>query len=276
MVNYISYGYENPISYKQSLRNCVESYFYLGRHSVVDLISNNTFESPASSWCVTALKIISYVTVVIPVLVALALFCLRCTDPVKSSEKILPFEIARTATKVAKAVIVIGGPGSGKNSLIEACQAKGEYVGYEILDVDQEMEKIPEYQRAVQAKDANAANKFWGQAKDIRDKKFETYLKAKKNLVFIGAGAMLDHYKHQVIGRLKKSGYRVKLIFVKLDLAKAKERCHARGDATGRVVPEQVIEGNHRSAVNNFEVYKSLVDEWEVYDNTDVMKVENF
>ena len=77
------------------------------------------------------------------------------------------------------------------------------------------------------------------------------------------------HYAKS-IPQWQLSGYRVKLIFLKLaspDLAVA--RVSQRVRTGGHDVPEHVIQRRFRAGLRNFEVlYKPIVDEWALYDNS--------
>ena len=74
----------------------------------------------------------------------------------------------------------------------------------------------------------------------------------------------------RLIPRWREQGYRVKLFFLRLSrpeiaIARVKQRV-AEG---GHDVPESVIRRRFHAGLRNFEhVYKDLVDEWAVYDNS--------
>ena len=72
------------------------------------------------------------------------------------------------------------------------------------------------------------------------------------------------------IPRWKERGYTVKLLFLRLrtpELAIARVR--QRVKEGGHDVPEPVILRRFEAGWNNFEtIYKNLVDEWAVYDNS--------
>ena len=68
----------------------------------------------------------------------------------------------------------------------------------------------------------------------------------------------------------RKGGYRVKLFFLRLpspDMAVARVR--QRVSEGGHDVPEAVVRRRFRAGWRNFErVYRDLVDEWAIYDNS--------
>jgi len=77
------------------------------------------------------------------------------------------------------------------------------------------------------------------------------------------------HYA-QLIRQWQLLGYHVKLLFLKLEspeLAIARVRYRVRGG--GHNVPEPVIRRRFKAGLRNLEIiYKPLVDEWAIYDNS--------
>jgi len=72
------------------------------------------------------------------------------------------------------------------------------------------------------------------------------------------------------IPRWRKAGYHVKLIFLSLPSADAAlARVRTRVAQGGHDVPEQVVRRRFNAGLRNFErTYKSLVDNWALYDNS--------
>ena len=68
----------------------------------------------------------------------------------------------------------------------------------------------------------------------------------------------------------REGGYRVKLLFLRLptpDMAVARVR--QRVSEGGHDVPEAIVRRRYRAGWRNFErVYRDLVDEWAIYDNS--------
>lgn len=67
-------------------------------------------------------------------------------------------------------------------------------------------------------------------------------------------------------------GYKVKLLFLQLDSPElAIARVGQRVKAGGHHIPEPVIRRRFKAGLDNLEnLYKPLVDEWAVYDNTGI------
>ncbi len=73
----------------------------------------------------------------------------------------------------------------------------------------------------------------------------------------------------QMIPVWRASGYLVKLFFLSLpDVEMAIERVAIRVKQGGHNVPEEVIRRRFAHGIANFERYKLLVDDWQLYDNS--------
>jgi predicted ABC-type ATPase len=74
----------------------------------------------------------------------------------------------------------------------------------------------------------------------------------------------------KLIARARVVGYQVALIYVALPTVQlAKRRVAARVRAGGHAIPDEVIERRFfRSLVNLVHLYRPLVDQWDVYDNS--------
>jgi predicted ABC-type ATPase len=78
----------------------------------------------------------------------------------------------------------------------------------------------------------------------------------------------------QMIPVWRSSDYVVKLIFLSLpDVEIAIERVATRVIQGGHNVPEKVIRRRFAHGMANFERYKTLVDSWQLYDNSDAPPV---
>lgn len=74
----------------------------------------------------------------------------------------------------------------------------------------------------------------------------------------------------RLIPRGQSRGYIVKLFFLQLPSSEtAIARVHQRVAAGGHNVPEDVIRRRFHAGLRNFnQIYKPLVDEWVLYDNS--------
>jgi len=76
----------------------------------------------------------------------------------------------------------------------------------------------------------------------------------------------------RLIPRWQRAGYRVTLFFLKLDSPElAIARVRQRVKAGGHNIPTPVVHRRFAAGLDNLEIlYKPLVDEWAVYDNSGV------
>jgi predicted ABC-type ATPase len=74
----------------------------------------------------------------------------------------------------------------------------------------------------------------------------------------------------RMISEWRAAGYRIKLIFLRLpiqDMAVARVRLRVREG--GHNVPEDIVRRRFQAGWRNFEtIYRDIVDEWVVYDNS--------
>ena len=78
----------------------------------------------------------------------------------------------------------------------------------------------------------------------------------------------------QMIPSWRASGYKVELAFLSLpDAEMAIERVANRVQQGGHNVPEEVIRRRFVHGLKNFERYKTLVDSWQLYDNSDIQTI---
>jgi predicted ABC-type ATPase len=72
------------------------------------------------------------------------------------------------------------------------------------------------------------------------------------------------------INKVKEKGYEVYLIFFWLNSVElAKSRVNQRVEEGGHNIPTDIIERRYKAGIKNFKLlYKDLVSEWEIYDNS--------
>jgi predicted ABC-type ATPase len=101
-------------------------------------------------------------------------------------------------------------------------------------------------------------------------RRIEALLKDKRSFAFETTLASKSFTR--LIARAKSSGYRISLLYVALPSAQlAKRRVARRVKEGGHSIPEDVIERRFiRSLDNLMYRYRPLVDEWFVYDNSEL------
>ena len=101
-------------------------------------------------------------------------------------------------------------------------------------------------------------------------RRIDTLLKDKRSFAF--ETTLASKTFTRLIGRAQSAGYQVTLIYVALPSARlAKRRVAHRFKEGGHTIPENVIERRfYRSLDNLMHRYRTVVDEWFVYDNSEL------
>lgn len=177
------------------------------------------------------------------------------------------------------AVIMMGGPGSGKSSMIRGLD-KADFV-----EVNADLVKsgedargrvpaktgLPEYREAVAASARDAAAITHEESSELSKRIRDAAIDQNKNLIFDGTGNNINSYT-QMINTLKAKGYEVTLMMPDLDLADGLERVRVRAEKEGRYVPDEVVKRDffkhtYATAPRNFEPLTKLVDNFQLFDN---------
>lgn len=160
------------------------------------------------------------------------------------------------------AIMMMGGPGSGKSSLLRDV----DFTKFVHCDSDQMKNHIPEYHAAISSGARDAAYMVHSESALIGDRIRDTTIEQGKNLILDGTGRWFDHYK-EVATHLKERGYHVQLIMPHITYDQAKPRVESRAEVTGRFVPDEVLQQAYEAIPRNFEALASLVDEAQMFDN---------
>ncbi len=101
-------------------------------------------------------------------------------------------------------------------------------------------------------------------------RRIDTLLKDKRSFAF--ETTLASKTFTRLIGRAQSAGYQVTLLYVALPSARlAKRRVARRFKEGGHTIPENVIERRfYRSLDNLMHRYRTVVDEWFVYDNSEL------
>ncbi|MEJ3746506.1 zeta toxin family protein [Actinomycetes bacterium KLBMP 9797] len=165
--------------------------------------------------------------------------------------------------------LVVGGGGSGKESLLEHLRTRGEIpvAGAVHIDSDRFKTQLPEYRRLVAAGDSRAAavvhEESSALAKELRSAALARGLPMVHLATFGDPGKAVG-----LIRTAKEHGYEVRLYGVFADAELAVHRNLARAESTGRYVP---IGTQLRAAVGfsrGFPAYADLVDRAVLFDGS--------
>ena len=162
-----------------------------------------------------------------------------------------------------RSILMMGGPASGKSSMVKALGIKTD--DFVVADADAVKENLPEYKKAVAHRARNAAAMAHEESSHLVKKIRQQAIDDNKNVVVDGTGANLDSYVKQ-LKALKDKGYHTHLMMADCDAETALPRAHDRAEKTGRYVPDHFITGAYPHIPKNFMQLKDQVDSFHVFD----------
>lgn len=152
--------------------------------------------------------------------------------------------------------IMGGGPAAGKSTM--EAQTPELSAGAVVLNADDLKAQLPEYAERAQRGDTTAAA-FSHEESSYLAKAIQRVAFARKlNVTLDGTGDSSPESVRKKITGAKAAGYKVKGFYVTASTDEAVRRAVARGEKTGRVVPERVIRGTHK---NVSQVLPEIVDD---------------
>lgn len=170
-----------------------------------------------------------------------------------------------------------GGPAAGKSSMLAAGSVNvpphGEEAGQDaravLVNADEVKGQIPEYAEMLSGDQAKAAAAFAHEessyvAKRIQQAAFE----GKQDVVLDGTGDSSVASVNGKITNARENGYRVVGNYATVPTDVAVERAAARGERTGRHVPETVIRSTHRDVSKVFPQVAGSFDEVNLWDTS--------
>ena len=161
------------------------------------------------------------------------------------------------------AIIMVGGPGSGKTSGIKIVldMTKKILDDYVIVSPDDVLQDFFNYDRTK-----------YGEANKINNQLYDNALKNNYNIIFDRTGTNFEVYYNNDISKIKGKGYNVVLCIVYNNYTNVKDRIMERTAKTGRAVNEGYAKSSYRDLTFNIPKYLKLncqkVDEIFCFDNT--------
>lgn len=169
------------------------------------------------------------------------------------------------STEQPIAILFSGCSGSGKTTERQRL-ISGKEKQYVQLDSDQIMERMPEYRRLLHQGIKDAALIVHMDSLRLRTKIMKRAISEKKSLILDGTGSNFILYK-DIIKKLRRQNYQIKLVRCEVDLEEAKKRVRLREQQMGRHVPDEVVEYSYTQSVLHLNQLRALVDDYQVIEN---------
>jgi len=193
----------------------------------------------------------------------------ECTDPVRKvmqEEAKKLFVGSKSLPKPGEkkiAILMMGGPGSGKTSSLPASFDYGTVV---LAAADDLKLHLPEFRDGVTAKSMRSAGIAHEESSAMAKQLVDQAITEGRHVLMDGTGATRKTYD-DAITRLKAEGYEIHLNFVHLPYEKALPRIFSRAEKCGRFVPLDDAERKHDEVPANFEYFAKQVHSAKMFDN---------
>jgi predicted ABC-type ATPase len=144
---------------------------------------------------------------------------------------------------------IMGPPAAGKSTRTR----NAEYNNAVKLDPDEFVERLPEFQKAVELKSRNGAQSVVEEALMLNDALIDEAKEGRYNFIVAGTGANLQWMEKELFPDLKKRGYRINVFMTYVDdLDELMLRTEERGHKGGRFVPPERTKTLHETLPKNF------------------------
>ena len=155
---------------------------------------------------------------------------------------------------IFKAVFLMGGPGSGKSTVVDALSLKS--LGLKMVNTDAAFEhglKKAGLSLDLSKVDAKDRDPLRAKAKKITGKNLDAYLRGRLGLIFDTTSAKAQKIKNYK-KLLDQMGYDYKMVYVDASLENAQKRNLGRP----RVVPAEIVKSDWTAAQKNAKEMKSI------------------
>lgn len=155
---------------------------------------------------------------------------------------------------IFKAVFLMGGPGSGKSTVVSELGLTA--LGLKIVNTDKAFEtglKKAGLGLDLRNMDAELRDPIRARAKEITAKNMSAYIRGRLGMIFDTTGAKASKIKSYK-KLLDNAGYEYKMIFVNTSL----EFAQARNDERARKLPKEVVEKDWNASQKNVDGFKKL------------------
>lgn len=167
-------------------------------------------------------------------------------------------------------ILLGGGSASGKSTIRDHfIQPDLDESGTKVATVDSDEIKkfIPEYRCFQQQRPDAAALRVHNESADITTQAIDRLVSEKRHFIYDGTMKSLGKYTG-IIKQLKDAGYEIRVVAATIPVEDAIARSDARAKATGRKVPHSIIRGSHGGCSVTYPQLTSMVDSYELWDNS--------
>jgi len=173
---------------------------------------------------------------------------------------------------IFKAVFLMGGPGSGKSTVVDRLALKP--LGLKLVNTDKAFEvglKKAGLGLDLRGADFSKVDPVRAKAKKITGMNLDNYIEGRLGLIFDTTAAKsskIANYKKM----LDKLGYDYKMVFVNTSL----DNAQARNDMRARKLPPEIVKGDWDASQKNASKFRAMFkkDFVEITNNDDVKSLE--
>ena len=173
---------------------------------------------------------------------------------------------------IFKAVFLMGGPGSGKSTVVDQLSLKA--LGLKMVNTDKAFEnglKKAGLSLDLRGADFDKVDPIRAKAKKITGKNMDAYIRGRLGMIFDTTAAN----KNKIVSYKKlldKLGYEYKMVFVSTSLQNAQKR----NDMRARKLPAEIVQGDWEKARKNADEFKKLFgrDFVEITNDDDVATLQ--
>lgn len=155
---------------------------------------------------------------------------------------------------IFKAVFLMGGPGSGKSTVVDQLALKA--LGLKMVNTDKAFEnglKKAGLSLDLRGADFDKVDPIRARAKKITGKNMDAYIRGRLGMIFDTTAAN----KNKIVSykkMLDKLGYEYKMVFVSTSL----ENAQKRNDMRARKLPAEIVQGDWEKARKHADSFKKL------------------
>jgi len=163
-----------------------------------------------------------------------------------------------TRRRKPRIILMMGGPGSGKNYLLETNFKQLNWIGGDIknqviINHDDYTALIPDYWKQLinEGRGVDIIKRFKPRVRRISNTVSLVAIRNKQNIIWNGTGKDYNKMKKK-INFFKENNYDIHLVFIDVKMKDALKRVHEREMKYGRHVPEELVIDALKKILPNF------------------------